>query len=859
MSETHSPRRSSRTAAAAAAAAASATASTYYFDSDDDGLYDDDDEYAEFAEMVQKGKRHASNKDQELGLDVKYYNPVWRAKTRHQPVLSQSALTHLANQKSQLIPITVDINHEGIQIKDQFTWNCNDPHTKPEQFAEMMVDDLEVPGGGSSSAAFLNGEVGNGSGSIRKELVDRIARIIRERVDQFRGVAEVDADGVCEIEGLGGPDGNLDGGEVDGKDTGEEIVEGDESGETIVVEFDIMVGHNRLLDKVEWPLYQSLQSPSPSPEEFAKSFCADLGIGGEFVSKIATTIREQVCIARGQIGNNHVGLRSSIGVRNSGRGMGMVGGSSYGRKSAEFSVLRAVEDEGEFSPVLKRLNDDEIERIQKERVREARRVRRAQRSVYARPRPSKVPYQNYIPRDEERSILQSHNNVSTHSLHQQSYNYNQSQRPKPAPIITNMWPNSQSQQNLYHQQQQLQQQQSYGQVYYTNSGGVLSSTTAMFPQQHQQMQTSMTYGIVNPTPTGTVNQVWYLENGSSATVPAMSGNVAVVRDSSVGYGRSGGGLIGSSSIGAINVGPSGYSPMAGVGVGTFNGSAGVGVNGEIVNPYITPDTPTVPVAFGSPGQQFAQPSPTNRQTQQQFVYQTYSQSQQELIQLHLQQQQSPPTEFNNLSLPVTPTSPLAQSSPKSQNHTRGHLSLHVPSGSSGTSKSSNSIRRAQPYAIHPHPSKQTKRSTSGNSLGSESPVAKAAGPLPKTRESAVGGAPAFTFDPNLLDLQLEMMRTGKVISGDGSGGNGDDKKVVDTLVKKHRGFGASANVFNSDGSIDVGEFRRNWNCSWCLMSGKHTPTLRKGPLGSKTLCNACGIWFGKHGTMPQERFREYAE
>ncbi|KAJ3218343.1 hypothetical protein HK099_005097 [Clydaea vesicula] len=75
-------------------------------------------------------------------------------------------------------------------------------------------------------------------------------------------------------------------------------------------------------------------------------------------------------------------------------------------------------------------------------------------------------------------------------------------------------------------------------------------------------------------------------------------------------------------------------------------------------------------------------------------------------------------------------------------------------------------------------------------------------------------------------------------------GSDDSKKSVGPRI--HRGFGASARVFNNDGSLDVGEFRKNWRCSWCLLSGKFTPTLRKGPLGSKTLCNACGIWYSKH-------------
>ncbi|KAJ3094796.1 hypothetical protein HDU96_001459, partial [Phlyctochytrium bullatum] len=79
------------------------------------------------------------------------------------------------------------------------------------------------------------------------------------------------------------------------------------------------------------------------------------------------------------------------------------------------------------------------------------------------------------------------------------------------------------------------------------------------------------------------------------------------------------------------------------------------------------------------------------------------------------------------------------------------------------------------------------------------------------------------------------------------------------LVKKHRGFGASANVFNKDGSKDVGPYRKAFYCHWCFLSGKYTPTLRKGPTGIKSLCNACGIWYGKHGILPEERFQYHAD
>ncbi|KAJ3051257.1 hypothetical protein HK097_007755 [Rhizophlyctis rosea] len=135
------------------------------------------------------------------------------------------------------------------------------------------------------------------------------------------------------------------------------------------------------------------------------------------------------------------------------------------------------------------------------------------------------------------------------------------------------------------------------------------------------------------------------------------------------------------------------------------------------------------------------------------------------------------------------------------------------------------------------------------------------------------------FDPERLKRQVEMMqRTVRRRDGSGGMGTSEDNSGSGTPEsgssfgegdaqgggkgkgrRKHRGFGASANLFNADGSVDVGEFRRNWRCSWCCLSGKYTPTLRKGPLGPKSVCNACGIWYSKHGVLPEERYQEHVD
>ena len=45
-----------------------------------------------------------------------------------------------------------------------------------------------------------------------------------------------------------------------------------------------------LADQFEW----DLSNPHNSPEEFARQLCADLGLGGEFVTAIAYSIRGQL-------------------------------------------------------------------------------------------------------------------------------------------------------------------------------------------------------------------------------------------------------------------------------------------------------------------------------------------------------------------------------------------------------------------------------------------------------------------------------------------------------------------------------------------------------------------------------------
>ena len=50
------------------------------------------------------------------------------------------------------------------------------------------------------------------------------------------------------------------------------------------------MGNISLVDQFEW----DMSEPQNSPEQFALSLCSDLGLGGEFVTAIAYSIRGQV-------------------------------------------------------------------------------------------------------------------------------------------------------------------------------------------------------------------------------------------------------------------------------------------------------------------------------------------------------------------------------------------------------------------------------------------------------------------------------------------------------------------------------------------------------------------------------------
>jgi SWI/SNF-related matrix-associated actin-dependent regulator of chromatin subfamily B member 1 len=149
--------------------------------------------------------------------------------------LDQAATYENAIQQDVLVPIRVDLEIEGQKLRDTFTWNKNELLVTPEIFAEIICDDLDL-----NPIAFIPAI----SQSIRQQLESHPSdNIIEDNTDQ-----------------------------------------------RVIIKLNIHVGNVSLVDQFEWDMGE----PQNSPEEFAKKLASELGLGGEFVTSIAYSIRGQL-------------------------------------------------------------------------------------------------------------------------------------------------------------------------------------------------------------------------------------------------------------------------------------------------------------------------------------------------------------------------------------------------------------------------------------------------------------------------------------------------------------------------------------------------------------------------------------
>ncbi|GAA6058727.1 hypothetical protein JCM10212_003415 [Sporobolomyces blumeae] len=282
--------------------------------------------------------------------------------------LTKRQLRSAASRPEVLVPVRLDIEHEAWKLRDTFTWNLLESDISPETFATHLCADLRLPErpfvkeiistisktleDAKASEQFV-GHLGDGGTSAIEEnrewFVERAERRRRRNEGEEGGqepAGPETEEEQAEIVSLDQLDVPLDMGS-------EEL--------RITIKLDITLDSIQLVDRFEWDISNSRNSP----EDFAESFASELGLTGEFRTAIAHSIREQV--------DNYVRSLSALGFV---PGAG-VPDEDLRREflPAVFDVFRSdgVED---YTPNLNYLTPDEIDRNDKEREREVRRKRR---------------------------------------------------------------------------------------------------------------------------------------------------------------------------------------------------------------------------------------------------------------------------------------------------------------------------------------------------------------------------------------------------------------------------------------------------------------------------------------------------
>lgn len=203
-----------------------------------------------------------------------------------------SAAIDNAQQSEDLVPIRLDMEIEGQKLRDTFTWNKNEQLITPEMFAEILCDDLDL-----NTMAF----------------VPAIAQAIKQQLESHHN----------------------------------DFLE-DNSDQRITIKLNIHVGNVSLVDQFEW----DVSDKQNSPEEFARILASELGLGGEFVTAIAYSIR-------GQLSWHHKTL-------------------SYSETPMPTVdvAMRTNHDAEQYCPFLETLTDAEMDKKIRDQDRNTRRIRR---------------------------------------------------------------------------------------------------------------------------------------------------------------------------------------------------------------------------------------------------------------------------------------------------------------------------------------------------------------------------------------------------------------------------------------------------------------------------------------------------
>ncbi|CAO3655159.1 unnamed protein product [Mucor hiemalis] len=316
------------------------------------------------------GKGYDGYGNGKTGLNNRVVYPGDKKRKKHQSFrLPYETIVEQANKEETLVPIRLDIEHDGYKLRDTFTWNMNETSITTDQFAEVLCEDLRLPTGAFVPLI---------STSIKEQIQDYFLNASSMINDTNESTEDRETNAYEEFikqKKLKLEDENV---------VIEEKTEIDRKGIELrtVIKLDIIVGNRILNDQFEW----DITCKNNSPESFANTMATDLGLGGEFKTAIAHSIREQV----------HVYIKSLL-LTGYEFGDGPVENDDLKRSFLPSlkGILRDRSKIDQFTPSLIEVTDAEIAKIEKGRTRESRRKRRGVRNRKGATLPDRDPIPTY--------------------------------------------------------------------------------------------------------------------------------------------------------------------------------------------------------------------------------------------------------------------------------------------------------------------------------------------------------------------------------------------------------------------------------------------------------------------------------
>ncbi|KAI5951477.1 hypothetical protein KGF54_004551 [Candida jiufengensis] len=177
-------------------------------------------------------------------VDVQKYGPA-RNTPKFKELEDESNIKNLIGKPEVLIPVKLNLetSNGNHKLNDIFMWNLNDSIITPQQFSEILCNDLELP----------------------NSMVSTIAESIQQQIDECSYASN--------------------------------LIIPHKNPCNIIIDLSVNLNKQLYQDRIEWDLNQNIVTP----EQFAEIVCADLGLSLEFNLAISHALHEIIIRVKKEI------------------------------------------------------------------------------------------------------------------------------------------------------------------------------------------------------------------------------------------------------------------------------------------------------------------------------------------------------------------------------------------------------------------------------------------------------------------------------------------------------------------------------------------------------------------------------